>query len=256
MEDLKISLITVTLNAENSIGRCIESVIAQNFDNVEYIIIDGGSADNTVKVINKYKDHIDLFITEPDKGIYDAINKGIRNANGSIVGILNSDDFFAGNDILSSVASLFELQNSDIVYGNLDYVNREGDIVRAWRSGGYKSGIFNWGWMPPHPTFYCKKNLYEHLGYYSLEYGTAADYELMIRFMHLNQLKISYLDKTMVKMSIGGVSNQHYINRIKAWRHDCRAMRNNGINFPLATIIFKPARKIFQFSLLMSKKFR
>lgn len=256
MQDFKISLITVTRNAEQTISRCIESVIAQNFNNIEYIVIDGGSTDNTIQIISQFKDRISFFITEPDNGIYDAMNKGIAKASGTVIGTLNSDDFFADNDVLSAVAAAFTLQNTDILYGNLDYINPQGGIIRRWQSGDYKKGKFNWGWMPPHPTFYCKKNIFEQLGYYNLKYGTAADYELMARFMHLNTVKAFYLDKTMVKMSIGGVSNQHYMNRVKAWVNDFKAMRCNGIMFPLVAICFKPVRKIFQYGLFLSKNYR
>lgn len=247
MLDLKISLITVTRNAERTIARCIESVIAQNYPHVEYIIIDGSSTDNTVKIINNYKNNISLFISEPDKGIYDAMNKGILFASGDVVGILNADDYFAEEDVLSAISLKFISQDTAIVYGNLDYVNGKGDIVRKWRSGAYKPGMFNWGWMPPHPTFYCKRALFERLGLYNLQYGTAADYELMLRYMHFNKVNISYLNKTIVKMNIGGISNKAYINRFNAWFYDFKAMRKNGVLFPLVCIIFKPLRKVIQY---------
>ncbi|HAL83616.1 MAG TPA: glycosyltransferase, partial [Mucilaginibacter sp.] len=181
--DLKISLITVCYNAESTIKQCIQSVISQNYGNLEYIIIDGGSTDNTIQVINQYKDYISIFVSEPDAGIYDGINKGIKMAGGDIVGALNADDFFADNTVLNIIADAFKTQDTGIIYGDLEYVNSKGDIVRNWQSGQYSAGMFNRGWMPPHPTFYCKKELFYQFGFYSLEYGTAADYELMLRFM-------------------------------------------------------------------------
>jgi len=244
---LKISLITSAYNAEAYIGRCIESVIAQNYKNLEYIIIDGGSTDNTVQVVNQYKDHITILLSEPDKGVYDAMNKGIRRASGDIVGILNADDFFASNDALTSIESAFFSQNADITYGDLDYIDHDETIIRKWRTKPYTKGMYNWGWMPPHATFYCKRRLFEELGYYSLDYGTAADYELMLRFMHLNKLSIIYINKVLVKMQRGGMSNKSPLNRVKAWRNDIKAMRKNGIVFPLLTLIMKPARKIPQY---------
>ncbi|MDB4926947.1 glycosyltransferase family 2 protein [Mucilaginibacter sp.] len=247
MQNLKISIITVTKNAGKTLGRCIESVIAQKYSNTEYIIIDGGSTDNTRQIINSYNPHISFYISEPDKGIYDAMNKGIQIATGDIIGMLNADDFFASNDILSCVAEAFSRQNADVLYGNLEYINQNGAIIRNWHSGTYIQGTFNWGWMPPHPTFYCKRLLFERLGLYDPQYGTAADYELMLRFMHLNKLNVCYLNKAMVKMNIGGVSNKTYQNRLKAWRNDFRAMRNNEVKFPLLCLIFKPLRKITQF---------
>jgi glycosyltransferase involved in cell wall biosynthesis len=245
--DLKISLITVAYNAESTIKRCIESVIGQNFKNIEYIIIDGGSTDGTIPIINQYKDQIGIFLSEPDKGIYDAMNKGIKLAHGDIIGLLNADDFFADNDILSAVALAFTQQNADIIYGDLDYVNSQGKIIRKWRSKAYVHGMFNWGWMPPHPTFYCKRNLFEKFGFYSLEYGTAADYDLMLRFMHVNKISAYYLKKVMIKMNIGGASNKTYSNRVKGSYNDLKVMRNNGILVPIITLIFKPLRKVTQY---------
>jgi len=243
----KISLITVTYNAGATIKCCIESVLAQNYNNIEYIIIDGGSSDETLPIINTYKEHIKFFVSEPDNGIYDAMNKGIKLATGEIVGTLNADDVFADTDVLSNIAVAFRQKGVLIVYGNLNYVNLQGNIVRKWVATGYKSGAFNWGWMPPHPSFYCKKELFEHFGLYDLQYGTAGDYELMLRFMHLNKIDAFHLDKVIVKMAIGGVSNKSYLNRLKAWRFDLKAMKKNGISFPLISIVFKPLRKIMQY---------
>ncbi|MDB5155909.1 MAG: glycosyltransferase [Mucilaginibacter sp.] len=240
-------MITVTRNAQKSLGRCINSVIEQNYNNIEYIIVDGTSTDDTLQIIRQNSQYITSFISEPDHGIYDAINKGISLATGDIIGILNSDDFFAYNDVMSDVAAAFEDPNVDIIYGDLDYIAPNGRIVRKWRSGAYIQGIFNKGWMPPHPTFYCRRELFERLGYYDLQYGTAADYELMLRFMHANKTNAYYLNKVMVKMMTGGVSNKNYLNRIKAWVFDFKAMRKNGVTFPLMCIIFKPLRKIFQY---------
>jgi len=247
VHDIKISLITVTYNAESTISRCIESVIAQNYPNLEYIIIDGGSSDNTLQIISRYKDNINILITEPDHGIYDAMNKGIRMASGNVTGTLNADDFFASNNILANVAATFANTDADIVYGNLDYINYDETIRRKWRTKAYKRGLYNWGWMPPHPTFYCKTKLFEKYGYYSLEHGTAADYELMLRFMHRNNANAAYLNKVMIKMQCGGLSNKNPTNRVKAWRFDLKAMRNNGVLYPLIAIILKPLRKLGQY---------
>ena len=228
-------------------GRCIESVLAQNYPNIEYIVIDGGSTDGTLQITDQYRPYINIFLSETDKGLYDAMNKGIKLATGDVVGILNADDFFADNDVLSNVAKAFTQNSTDIVYGNLEYIDLKGKIIRKWQSGNYVNGLFNWGWMPPHPTFYCKRWLFEHFGAYDLLYGTAADYELMSRFMHLNKVKAYYLNKTMIKMNTGGASNKAFENRYKAWAFDYKAMRKNGVLFPLFAIALKPLRKIKQY---------
>ncbi len=247
MQDFIISIITVCFNAEQTIERCILSVINQSFSNIEYIIIDGGSTDNTLNIIDKYRHKIKIVVSEADNGIYDAMNKGIKIAKGEIVGMLNADDFFADENILLNVAKAFKLNNPDLLYGDLDYVDNSNKVIRSWKSGKYSNGIFNWGWMPPHPTFYCKRIYFEKLGYYSLNYGTAADYELMVRFLHLNKLSVFYLKLIMVKMEIGGASNNSIYNRIKVIKNDYKAMVKNGIMFPLVSIFLKPLRKIVQY---------
>ena len=247
MQDLIISLITVCYNAESTIDRCIKSAINQNYKNLQYIIIDGGSTDNTIKIINQHRQHINLLLSEPDKGIYDAINKGIKLAEGQFIGLLNADDYFADENILSDVAIAFSGHNVGIVYGDLDYVDKRGKIIRKWRSGCYHEGLFNFGWMPPHPTFYCRKSLFNQFGFYSLEYGTAADYELMLRFIHKNKTSVFYIEKVMVKMQTGGASNKNSANRIKAFFFDFRAMKKNNIFLPVITLVFKPFRKIIQY---------
>ncbi|HVV54745.1 MAG TPA: glycosyltransferase family 2 protein [Mucilaginibacter sp.] len=247
MQNPKISLITVAFNAQKTIEWCIDSVLRQKFNNIEYIIIDGGSTDDTVKIIGRYSKKIHFFVSEPDKGIYDAMNKGIAAATGDIIGTLNADDYLADDEVISDVAEAFAARDIDIVYGDLDFVDPDGKVVRKWRSGNYRIGLFNWGWMPPHPTFYCRNELFGKYGNYSLDYGSAADYELMLRFIHAKRSKVFYLGKVMIKMIIGGVSNKSLTNRVKALLFDLKAMRNNDILFPYITIIFKPFRKILQF---------
>ena len=247
MQDLKISLITVCYNAENTIDQCIQSVFGQSFKNIQYIIIDGGSTDKTIRIIDRYKDKINIFLSGPDAGIYDAMNKGIKLAGGDIIGMLNADDCFADNTVLSTVAEAFKQQDAPIIYGDLDFVNSRGSIIRKWRSAQYSPGMFNWGWMPPHPTFYCKRELFHQFGFYSLDYGTAADYELMLRFMHLHKINAFYIKKIIITMKIGGISNKSFANRVKGLLFDFKAMRNNGILIPAITLLFKPLRKINQY---------
>lgn len=244
---VKLSLITISFNSVDTIQKCIDSVASQTFGPIEYIVIDGNSSDGTREVILKNKAHIHYFKSEPDEGIYDAMNKGLAQATGDVVGLLNADDYFANVHVLSEIVAVFDQHDPDILYADLDYVDGAGRLMRRWRSGNYAPGKFNWGWMPPHPTFYAKRKLFETFGKYNVDYGTAADYELMLRFMYPNKTKVRYLNKVIVKMVSGGVSNRHFYNRLEAWKYDFKAMVNHKINFPVLGILLKPLRKITQF---------
>jgi glycosyltransferase involved in cell wall biosynthesis len=244
---LKLSLVTIVYNAQDTIRQCIRSVIDQNYPDLEYIIIDGGSTDGTLQIINEYRGHIHVLVSEPDRGIYDAMNKGVALATGQIVGMLNADDHFASDDVLRSVAGVFEHQDIEALYGDLDIIDQSGWVVRKWRSGQYNRDSFKLGFMPPHPTFYCRRDLFNQFGLYSLDHGSAADYELMLRFMYRHQVKSYHLKNVMVNMRAGGVSNKNLMNRIKAWQFDLLAMRQNKIPFPILPLVLKPLRKILQF---------
>ncbi|MEP6614576.1 MAG: glycosyltransferase family 2 protein [Mucilaginibacter sp.] len=247
VQDLKISIITVCFNAESTIESCIASVKSQNYTEIEYIIIDGGSTDKTINIINNYAHYVSHFVSEPDLGIYDAMNKGIKLATGDIIGMLNADDYFADNSVLSNIADAFCNYNTDIIYGDLDYINEKTTVIRKWRSGEFSRRKLEFGWMPPHPTFYCNRKLFEKFGLYSLDYGTAADYELMLRYLYVNKLTAHYLKKVIIKMKLGGKSNKSMKARVKGLFFDLKAMRNNGIGLPLIALIVKPARKITQY---------
>ncbi len=248
-EVMKISIITATYNSQQHLESCIKSVIAQKDVDLEYIIVDGQSTDQTLAIINQYKNHIAVVVSEKDNGIYDALNKGLAVATGEVIGILHSDDFFPNDDILKQVVNVFEKPIINIVYGNLDYVDRADPqkIIRKWRSKPFHKNLFNWGWMPAHPTFYARKNLFKRLGNYNLTYKSAADYDLMLRFMYKNLNQSYFLNKTMVKMRVGGLSNQSFRNRWRANREDLQAMKNNGLSFPYITVVLKPLRKLTQF---------
>lgn len=248
MLNVKISLITVSYNAELTIQRCIDSVIRQTYKHIEYIIIDGNSSDKTRQIVLNNRAHIQLFRSEPDHGIFDAMNKGISMCTGDVIGMLNADDYLDNEHVMNEIASSFIQNDPDLLYADLDYVNKDGRVIRSWRSGPYRPHKFNWGWMPPHPTFYVKRALFDKFGVYNFSYGTAADYELMLRFMYLHRAKVFYLNKVIVKMSLGGVSNQNLTNRIKAWKNDFKAMKQHGINVPVFGLIMKPLRKITQFA--------
>lgn len=177
------------------------------------------------------------------------MNKGIKLAGGDAVGILNADDFFAHIDIVKNIAVKFEESKADAVYGDIWYVDRKNTAlpVRKWHSGIYRQGLFQWGWMPPHPSFYARRELFERYGSYDLSFGSAADYELMLRFIHKHKIKTAYLPQTIVKMRTGGVSNRSFKNRLNSSRNDLAAMHKNGIIFPLFTALLKPLRKLPQF---------
>jgi glycosyltransferase involved in cell wall biosynthesis len=174
-------------------------------------------------------------------------NKGIQMATGDIVGMLNADDYFADNEVLREVAAAYQEQDIGILFGDLDYVDRSNRIIRKWRSGEFGERKVTFGWMPPHPTFYCKKSLFSKYGLYSTTNGTAADYDLMLRFLYVHQIKSFYLQRVMVKMTSGGVSNLTIKNRLLALFFDFKAMRENDLPLPLLALLLKPIRKITQF---------
>ncbi len=246
---MKVSIITVVYNGEAFLEDCIQSVIAQDYANIEYIIIDGGSSDRSLKIIEKYKDDISHFISEKDNGMYDALNKGIKLATGDVVGILNADDVLASPDVINAIANSFISQNPDALYGNLNYVDplNTNKIIRKWISKPYTKNAIQMGWMPAHPTFYVKRLLFETLGNYSLNYDSAADYELMVRFLYKYQINAIFLNKLIVNMRTGGMSNASLKHRYKALINDYRALIANRIPFALLTIFLKKISKIQQF---------
>lgn len=245
----KISIITVCYNSENTIEDTIKSVVNQTYPNIEYIVIDGGSIDKTLSIINKYKEKITTIISEKDNGIYDAINKGINLATGDIIGNLNSDDFYVDENVIADVVTKFEDEKTDTLYSDLYYVDAldTNKIIRYWKSKQYKEGMFLKGWMPPHPTFFVKKEIYQKYGLFDLQFKSAADYEIMLRFIHRYNVSISYLPRVIVKMRVGGMSNASLSNRIKANQEDRRAWEVNGLKPHVFTLIFKPLSKILQF---------
>lgn len=245
---MKVSIITVAYNSESTIEDTIKSVLAQDFKEIEYIIIDGGSTDKTLEIIEKYKAQISIVVSEKDNGIYDAMNKGVNLANGDVVGILNSDDFYMNTEVISDVMACFT-DTIDAVYADLVYVDQidTDRITRKWVSGAYKKGAFKKGWMPPHPTFFVRKKVYEKFGTYSLNLKSAADYEFMLRIIHKHCIKLAYLPKVIVKMRAGGESNASFKNRLRANKEDRLAWKMNDLKAGWFTFIRKPLSKIVQF---------
>lgn len=244
---MKISIITIAYNSAETIEDTIVSVINQDYDDIEYIIVDGGSTDETLGIVGKYNDQISKFISESDKGIYDAMNKGVKMATGDLVGILNSDDIYADSSVISNIAATIGVKDS--VYADLVYVQRDNldKITRRWISGEYKEGLFYKGWMPPHPTFFLRKEIYNQYGLYNLALRSAADYELMLRMLEKHKISTSYLPKVITKMRVGGQSNVTIANRIKANKEDRKAWEINGLQPGFFTLYRKPLSKIKQF---------
>ena len=248
---MKVSLITVTYNSEKYLAQCIASVQEQTFKDIEHIIVDGGSTDNTVSIIKKYEDKIAKWISEPDRGMYDAINKGMKLATGDVIGILNSDDMLDGKDVIEAIVHAFEANNADSVYGDLEYVDKENTdrIYRVWKGKKYDRNLFKIGWMPGHPTFYIKRELIEKYGGYENHYYTAADYEFMARYLFQHKITAHYLPKLIVKMRVGGASNKNIYQRLRANRRDYLAMKKNKIPMPFVVSILKPLIKVHQYDL-------
>lgn len=246
---MKISVITASFNNADTIEDTIRSVLEQDFTDVEYIIVDGASSDKTLEIVEKYRSEISKIVSEKDNGIYFALNKGIELASGDVIAFLHADDLYANAHVLSDVMKRFAEKKVDSVYGNLFYVDRidTSKVLRNWKSGVYKDGLFLKGWMPPHPAFFMKKECYRKFGVFNTTFVSAADYELMLRMLHKNKISTDYIPEVLVKMRAGGTSNVSFKNRIRANREDRRAWKVNGLKAGLFTMIRKPLSKVFQF---------
>lgn len=245
----KISIITASYNAQDTIKSTLESILQQDYKEIEHIIIDGASTDQTLTIINPYiplyqEQNIPLkIISEKDKGIYDAMNKGIRHASGEIIGFLNSDDFFSSPHSLSHIMRAFNSQKTDCVFGQVVFIDQNGKIQRTWNGGSYSSLAFFLGWHPAHPTFYAKKDIFDRLGGFNLNYRIAADYELMLRFLQKHQISSAYIPHRLVTMRLGGASNASPLNILQANLECFRAWRENQLSIFPIFILFKPLRK-------------
>ena len=247
---MKVSVITATYNSLINIKTCIDSVINQGYSDIELIIIDGNSIDNTESLVKKYQQNYPFIelISEKDHGIYDALNKGINLASGDIIGFVHSDDFLDSNDILKDIVSMITFKGLDGVYGDLQYVDKFNTqkVIRNWKGCDFKPGLLKQGWMPPHPTLFLKKEVYEKYGLFDLSYRISADYDFMLRIFKDTELKFGYLPKVVTKMRVGGASNRSLKNIIRKSKEDYRAIRSNNIgNF--LTLIKKNTSKLKQF---------
>lgn len=246
---IKVSIITVTYNSAKYVDDCINSIIRQNYKNIEYIVIDGNSTDGTLDIIKKYSSYITKLVSEEDDGMYDALNKGMQLATGDVVGILNSDDVLAAADVISEIVNCFQQNNVDSLYGDLVYVDPFDlqKVLRFWKGLPYDRRRFKYGWMPAHPTFYIRRELIEKFGGYESRYFTAADFEFMVRYLFYFKVSSCYLPRLIVKMRMGGASNESLGRRLIANRRDYLAMKKNKIPFPFIVSILKPLIKMPQF---------
>lgn len=247
-ENFKISIITVCFNTVGQIRHTIEAVAGQDYPNIEHIVIDGGSTDGTVTILEEYAGKI-KYISESDKGIYDAMNKGVKLASGHAIGTLGAGDFYPNAQVISKVVEGFAKYQADAIYGDKQYVHPENieKVVRYWNPGPYK--IDNWleGWMPPHQAFYLRKSAFEKYGMYMEEFRTAGDYELMLRMLYKHKLTAHYIPELLVTMLTGGSSTASIGHRIKANLEDRKAWQVNNLNPKWYTLYMKPLGKIFQF---------
>ncbi|MBJ7879151.1 glycosyltransferase family 2 protein [Gelidibacter salicanalis] len=247
---MKISIITATYNSAKTLELCMDSVLQQTYSNIEYIIVDGGSTDETLNLIKLKSDNHPniIYSSEPDKGIYDALNKGISKATGDVIGFVHSDDFLADPAVIATIATAFNEAAIDGVYGNLHYVQFDDPekIVRNWTSQPFAPKLLKRGWMPAHPTLFLTKKVYDTHGQFNLNYTIAADYDFILRIFKHDQYSFKYLPHTIMKMRVGGASNRSLTNLVHKTKEDYKAAKTNKINFPVLVILQKNLSKIPQ----------
>lgn len=246
---MKISIITATYNSAATVRDTLACIAAQEYPFIEHIIVDGISTDNTLEIVKEFA-HVAKVVSEKDKGIYDAMNKGVQLAGGEVIGILNSDDFYTGPSVLEKVAAAFEDPAVEAVYGDLQYVKADNVqiVTRTWKSGHFQKNNMYYGWMPPHPTFFVRRHIYEKCGLFNINLRSAADYELMLRVLLKYDARVRYIPEVLVKMRAGGMSNASLKNRLKANREDAIAWKLNDLKPYFFTTWLKPLRKVLQFN--------
>ena len=244
----RVSIVTVCFNAATTIQNTVQSVRVQTYGCLEHIVVDGGSTDGTQDLVAKHNGRISKFVSEPDEGIYDAMNKGIRMADGEFVAFLNADDMYADERVISDVVAAAEAGDVDAVYGDLLYVRREDTrrVVRYWKAGEYLPGAFRLGWVPPHPTFFCRRSVYEKFGAFDVNYRLAGDFELMLRFLEKNRIRVAYIPRPLVRMRVGGRANT-VRGVLRGNREILRAFAANGLKPAPGFFWRKPLLKVGQF---------
>ena len=252
---MKVSVITVSFNSAKTLGDTMKSVLGQTFTDIEYIVVDGGSTDDTVELIRQYESLFEgrlKWITEKDSGIYDAMNKGIQMATGDVIGILNSDDYFTSNDVIEKMIGAFEDPSLDAVYGDIHFIRGEQKekCIRYYSSKCFRPFWLHFGFMPAHPSFYCRKEVFERAGLYKTDYKIGSDYEMMVRLFLKNHIKAKYLPLDFVTMRTGGASTRNVKSRIQLIKDDVRGCRENGVYSNSLMISIKFLYKIFEFKLI------
>ena len=249
---MKVSIVTASYNSGSTLEDTIKSVLSQSYNNIEYIIVDGNSSDNTIDVVKKYEPlfHGRLkWISEKDNGIYDAMNKGIRMSTGDIVGILNSDDYFTDNDVVDKFVTQFETPDLDAVYGDVHFI-RDGQpekCIRYYSSKRFTPRWLRFGFMPAHPSFYCRRDVFVNAGLYKTDYAIGSDYEMMVRLFKVYGIKTKYIPMDFVTMRVGGASTRNVQSRIQLIKDDVRGCRENGIYTNPFFICTKFLYKFFEF---------
>lgn len=247
---LKVTVITVCFNSVKTLGRALQSVVNQDYwPNIEHIVIDGASTDGTLSLIEKYKFGLAKYISEPDQGIYDAMNKGLSLASGDVICFLNADDFYASSDVLSSVAATMKDQHLDVLIGDVAFF-REGHVehfVRRYRSDRFRPERLAWGWMPAHPALFMRRSVYERIGYFKTDYKIAGDYEYVVRAFCKNHLIYKHIPKILVLMQMGGVSTKGLHATIRLNKEILRACRENGVSTNYFKIYTKYPAKLLEF---------
>ncbi|WP_207384508.1 glycosyltransferase family 2 protein [Legionella impletisoli] len=248
--NLKFSIIVATYNSQSNIKTCLQSILKQTHQQIELVIIDGGSTDGTLQEIQCSGIKPDILVSEPDNGIYDALNKGLSKATGDVIGFVHSDDFLTSTDVLASISECFLEQKVDGVYGDLQYVHRDNTnlIVRHWKSRPFNTSLLKRGWMPAHPTLYLRRGVYEKHGRFDMSLRIAADYDFIVRVMSDNELAFAYLSKVLVKMRLGGASNRNFKNLVQKSKEDYYVLRKNKVG-GLYTLLCKNLLKLPQFIL-------
>lgn len=245
---LKISIVTAVRNRERTIAEALDSVASQDHPDVEHVVQDGASTDGTLEIVRARARTALLAQSEPDRGIYDGINRGIARTTGDVIGLMHSDDVFAHRSVLAWVAEAMSDTEIDGVYGDLDYVAAEdiGRIIRRWRSGEYSPRKLRRGWMPPHPTLYLRRGVFDRMGLYDTSYRIAADYDAMLRYLVRGNLRLAYVPRVFVNMRMGGESNRSVAKIVQKSREDYRAIRTHGVG-GVGTLALKNLGKIRQF---------